>query len=264
MQYKYKQPSLAAFLCQPFLDTITRKPSFGQPYARAIDLIDVEERLYSIGAALGYALWNKLDTLVKLLFAPGKEDHEVNRIMKLCKKDAEINLKRFINEFGREPDTFADFITYRSIQSRLEIEGIWLSAKEAIEAYIHGDRKIKKIFDERVDLKGIEEILFPPLLQGINFGSSFPELTKRLYQKVRSENDDFWARTWAHGLNIPETLKPWSLEETQRAVLQIVAAYTSQYYPKSLDSLGLRRYLGSSGYIDIERGFKNGRRINEK
>ena len=64
-----------------------------------------------------------------------------------------------------------------------------------------------------------------------------------MYQKARKVDDDFWARTWAHGLDIPETLKPWSLEETQRAVLKMVAAYTSEYYPELLDPLDLRGHL---------------------
>jgi hypothetical protein len=241
-----EQPSWSVLLCQPFLDKIIRKTPFGKPYARAIDLIDVGERLYSIGAALGHGLQNKLDILAKLLVVPGAKEYEADRIMSLCKKDARMNLKRFINEFGREPDNFGDFWSYRHVENRLRNEGISLSAEDAIEAYARGDRRIKKIFDEKIGLEGIEQIMMPPLLQGIHFGSSFPELTEKMYRKAYEEDRDFWASKW-RGVTIPEDFKVMSLEETQRAVLQMVAAYTSQYYPELLDSLGLRDYIDVVG-----------------
>lgn len=245
---KGEQPSLSVLLCQPFLNKITRKPLFGRPYARAIDIIDVKEQLYSIGAALGHALRNKLDVLTKLLFVPGAKGYKANRIVSLCKKDAKKNLDEFISELGREPHTFGDFVSYRAVENFIRNRGgIRLSAEDAVEAYTRGDRKIKKIFDEKVDSEGIERITTPLFWQGIQFGSSFPELTERMYQKARKEDDDFWSRTGAHGLGIPETLKPWSLEETQRAVLIMVALYASEYYPELLDPLGLRGYIDTEG-----------------
>jgi hypothetical protein len=244
---KGEQPSLSVLLCQPFLNKITRKALFGKPYARAIDIVDVEEQLYSIGAALGQSLRNKLDILVKLLFVPGTEEHRINELMQLCKKDAKKNLEKFINEFGREPETFGDFISYRSVENLLRNKGIRLSAKDAAKAYARGDKKIKKIFDEKVDLEGSKEYMLIMLRQGIQFGSSFPELTEKMYRKAYKENRDFWSGGELHGLTIPEELRPWSLEDTQRAILQMVAAYTSEYYPELLDPLDLRGYINTEG-----------------
>ncbi len=244
---KGEQPSLSVLLCQPFLNKITRKGLFGSPYARAIDLVDAEERLYSIGAALGHALRNKLATLAKLLFVPGKERYRIDEVMRLCKKDAKKNLEEFMNEFGREPHTFGDFVSCRAVESFIKNRGgIRLSAEDAIEAYTRGDRKIKKIFEEKVDLEGIEGIIFPPLLQGIHFGSAFPELTERMYQKTYEDERDFWAGKW-RGVTIPEEFKVMSLEETERAVLQMVALYASKYYPELLDPLDLRGYIDTEG-----------------
>ncbi|GAI04068.1 unnamed protein product [marine sediment metagenome] len=207
--------------------------------------MDVDERLYSIGAALGHVLRNKLDILVKLLGVPGAKDDEANRIMSLCKKDAKKNLEEFMNEFGREPDTFGDFLSYRRVENLLRNEGIRLSAEDAIEAYAQGDRKIKKLFDEKVDLEGIERIMYPPLLQGIHFGSSFPELAEKMYRKAYEDDKNFWTGKW-HGLTIPEEFKVASLEETQRAVLQMVAAYASKCYPELVEPLGLGDFLEQS------------------
>jgi len=245
MPYGSEPSSLALLLCQPFLNKITRKPLFGTPYARSIDLIDVEERLYSIGAALGHVMRNELDILVKLLFVPGANQDEADRIMSLCKKDARKNLEEFRNKYGRDPDTFGGFTSYRRVENRLRNEGIRISARDAMEAYAQGDRKIRKIFNEKVDLEGIEGIVFPPLLQGIHFGRSFPELTEKMYRKAYEDDQGILARKW-NGVTIPEELKAWSLEETQKAVLQIVAIYSSKYYPEVIDPLGLRGFLQPS------------------
>lgn len=242
MPYGSETSSLALLLCQPFLNKITRKPLFGAPYARSIDLVDVEERLYSIGAALGHVMRNKLDILAKLLFVPGADQDEADRIMSLCKKDARKNLEEFRNRHGRDPDTFGDFTSYRGVENRLRNEGIGLSARDAIKAYAQGDRRIQRIFDEKVDLEGIEGIVFPPLLQGIHFGSSFTELTEKMYRKAYEDDKDILARKW-HGITIPEELKTWSLEETQEAILQIVAIYASKYHPEVIDPLDLRGFL---------------------
>lgn len=179
-------------MVQPFLNKITRKTLFGRTYARAIDLLDVEEQLYSIGAALGHALRNKLNILAKLLVVPGTEEHKINGVMQLCKKDAKKNLEEFINEFGREPDTFGDFISYRYAENLLRNEGIRLSAKEAIEAYARGDQKIKRLIDQKVELEDNEQRMIIMLLQGMQFGSSFPELTEKMYEKANEGDRDFW------------------------------------------------------------------------
>ncbi len=243
MIHKGEQPTLLGFICSPFVTKITRKALFGRPYARGVDLRGVEAQLYSIGAALGHALQNKLDILAKLLFVPGTEDRKVNEVMRLCKKDAGKNLEEFRNEFGQEPNTFDDFAFYRGLGHALKTEGIRLSPREAFEAYLSGDRKVKRLFDTKVDIEGIGQSIMILLLQGIHFGSSFPELTEKMYENAYKDDKHFWAGTWAHGLATPEELRVQSLEEGEEAVLQVVAAYTSIYYPELVDPLDLRGFL---------------------
>jgi len=238
MSYQREQPTLLGFICSPFITSITRKPFFGRPYILGVDLLKVEAHVYLIGAVLGRALQHKLDILVKLLFVRGSDEHNVNRIVALCKKDAKKNLREFQSQFGREPATFDDFIFYRGIGNLLRTEGIELSPQDAVEAYQHGDKRIKNLFGQKVDSKGSRQRIMLLLLQGIFFGNSFPELTQTMYQKAWENDRDFWASTWAHGLVIPEELKATSLEEAEKSVLQIVAAYVSKYYPELIDAFG--------------------------
>jgi hypothetical protein len=246
MPYKDEQLTLVEFLCNPLLTKIIKGSLFGGPYVRSIDLLFVSAHIYSIGATLGRALRDKLDTLTKLLFAPSTEEHKVGRVMQLCKKDAKNNLEEYKNKFGREPATFDDFTFYSGIEKRIRTEGIDLSPKDAFEAYSHGDRKIKKFFDEKVASEGVGEHAAIMLLQGINFCSSFPELTEKMYQKAYEDERDFWAGKW-YGVTVPKEFKVASLEEGERTVLQMTAAYASEYYPELLDPLDLRGYVEEGG-----------------
>lgn len=228
------------------MDSITRKPLFGSPYARGVDYLGVESQLYQIGAALGHALQNKLDTLVKLLFVPGTENQKVNEVVRLCKKDAEKNLEEYKNKFGQEPDTFDGFAFYWWIGNVVKTVGIRLSPREAFKAYLSGDRKVKRLLDRKVDTEGMGQKIMTMLLEGIYFGSTFPKLTEKMYQNAYKDDKDFWTSSWAQGLAVPEELKVKSLEETERAVLQIVAVYASKYYPELIDPLGLMGFLQPS------------------
>lgn len=244
MPYKDGQQTLLGFISSPFMDSIARKPLFGGPYARGVDYLGIESQLYQIGAALGHALQNKLYTLVKLLFVPGTESQKINEVVRLCKKDAEKNLREYENEFGQEPNTFDDFAFYWWIGNLVKTVGIRISPREAFKAYLSGDKKVKRLFDTKVDTEGMGQRIMTMLLEGIYFGSTFPKLTEKMFQNACEDDKDFWTGAWElHNLTISEKLRVKSLKETEKAVLQMVALYTSKYYPELVDPLDLRSYL---------------------
>jgi len=85
-------------------------------------------------------------------------------------------------------------------------------------------------------------------LEGVGFGSSFPELTEKMYINTYEKvNLDNWARGVAAGIDIPAQPEIVSLEEREEAVLLIVAVYTADYYPELLDPLDLRGYIDTKG-----------------
>jgi len=211
----------------------------------AIDLLKIETLVYLIGAVLGRALRHRLNILTKLCFVPGAEENHIKRITALCEKDARKNLKEFESQRGCEPGTFDDFIFYRGMEGLLSDANIQMSPRDAYEAYLRGDKKMKRVLNQKVDAKGeAEEALAKrfmqlPLLQGVFFGSSFPELTQTMYQKAWEDDRSFWTRLWPHGLVMPKELKEARLEEAETIVLLIVADYASKYYPEVIDGLGL-------------------------
>jgi len=213
-----------------------------------IDLIKVEALVYLIGAVLGRALRHKLNILTRLLFVPGTEENQIKRVTALCKKDAGKNLKDFERWCGSGPLKFDDVLFYRRIEGLLSNANIQMSPRDAYEAYIRGARKIKKVLDQKVDAKGEAEEAVARgftvlLLQGVFFGSSFPELTQTMYQKAWDDDSGFWARLWPHDLVMPDELKAASLEEAETIVLLIAADYASKYYPELVDDLGLMRMI---------------------
>lgn len=242
MPYKGGQPTLVGFLSLPFVTKITKTPLFGGPYLCLIDVFKVVSYLYTIGAVLGHARRNSLDILAKLLVVPGTEDCEASRLMRLSEKDANKRLEEFKNKIGREPDTFDEFVLFPAIEGALESEGIRLHPQDAWEAYAHGDKRVKKLFNMKVGLEMAEPRIKLFLVQGIHFGSSFPELTEKMYQKAKN-HEDAEIETWGRGLIIPEELMTMSFEEGEEAVLQMVAAYTSKYHPELVNSLDLRGFL---------------------
>jgi hypothetical protein len=153
--------------------------------------------------------------------------------MDSCKKYAEINLKEFINEFKQEPNTFVDFMLSKGLK-----QALGLSPKEAFKAFLSGDKKTKRLFGTKVAIETIGDSLIMMLFQGIQFGSSFPELTERMYDYHSKHYKDYWGSTFTDGVDMPETLRAKSLAEIEKLYLNAVESYAAKYYPELLDPLG--------------------------
>jgi hypothetical protein len=237
MLSRNEELTLLEFICSPFIARIVKKPFFGRAYVLRIDLFKVTSTVYQTGAVLGCVLQHKLNILTKLFFVRGtREYNEVDSFAALCRKNVKKDLEEFEGQFQCEPATFDDFILYWEMEKTLlRRANIRMKGQDAYEAYLHGDKKIKKIFDQKLELKYAQELMVM-LASGIFFGSSFPELTQAMYQKAW-EDDRNRIDTWAHGLVIPEEIKVMSLEEAKKTNFQIVEDYASKYYPELVDAL---------------------------
>jgi hypothetical protein len=173
-----------------------------------------------------------------MLSLPGTETDFINWLQEKSKQ----RLEKFETEVGKQPDRFDEFILFR------ELESAGLSVKDAFEAYRQGNRKIMKAYDKRVSLKEAEPTIKMFTLEGIGFGTFFPELTEKMYRNAYEKIDaDAWSEARAHGLAISEKPTIISLEEQEQTVLGMVAAYTAEYYPELLDPLDLKGHLPVEG-----------------
>jgi hypothetical protein len=231
-----KPPTLSVFICQPLFDLIKKQSTFSRAFVRDIDLRLVSALLYAIGAAMGHSYRNKLNTLENLLFVPDSDERERNRIMNLCKEDAKKNLEEFIRKYGKEPDTFWDFVFFNGLEDILDNKGVKISPKEAFEAYFSEDGKVGALFDAQADNERIGNYLITMLLHGIQFGSSFPELTERMFENHHRLGIESLSVIWKD-LDVPLELRAKSLEETDRAWEKIAAQYVSKYYPERVDHI---------------------------
>ncbi len=227
MPYKEGQPTLMGFLGIPIVTKVAKTRLIGGPYIRFYNLFEVLSYLYMTGAILGRLRRDSITELGKMFSIPGREEE----LMNCLQKEAKERLVRFINEVGKKPDRFDEFILFREFES-----AVGLSLHDCFEAYAQGNKKVMRACDEKVPLEKAEPLIKAFQSEGIGFGISFPELTEKMYRNALENIDtDAWANARAHGLAIPEKPTTISLEEQEEIVLEMVAAYTSEYYPELLD-----------------------------
>lgn len=235
MPFREGQPTLIGFMGIPIVTKAAKTRFIGGPYMRFYNLFEVISYLYMSGAILGRARRNKFSILAKILVVPGTD---VNEFIEFLQEEAKNRLEQFVNEVGKEPNTFFEFILIK------ELEKAGINIGDSFEAYMHGDKSVIKAADEKVPLQAAEPIIKKFQLEGIGFGSAFPELTEKLYRNTFEKVDrDSWVEARKYGLAISEEPTIISLEEQEEIVLQMVAGYASEYYPELLDTLDLRQYL---------------------
>jgi len=244
MPYKEEQPTLIGCLAWIPLKLVVKKGAFGKRYLHLFDYFQAIQFQYESGAVLGRAKRDKLSALKKLLVIPG---YTAADVMEMAQDTAKKRLTDFKKDSGNEPETFSDFLYWKMFES-----AIGQSITDCAEAYLHGNKKILKMIDKKANEKvPLPEADYPLSIfgyEGVGFGSSFPELTEKMYRNATENIDmDKWSKARAYGLAIPEKPDIVSLEEREEALLQIVAAYTAEFYPELLDPLDLRGYIDTEG-----------------
>ncbi len=237
MPYKEGQPTLMGFLGTAPVKKLTKTPLLGAPYILFGNLCEIQGYLYICGAILGHAKRSELSILAKMLAIPGSEDKYMNWLQ----EQASQRLNKFINEVGREPDTFHEFILFKELATAAGV-----GMKDWFKACADRNTSAMKLLEAKMPLEKADYIkMFG--MEGIGFGSFLPELTETMYRNMENVDMDVWSEMKVVGFNLPEEPTPISLEEQEKIVLQTVAAYASEYYPELLDPLDLRGYIDTKG-----------------
>ena len=261
MPYKEGQLTFIDFLGYKPVMALAKKSLFGKPYLTFNAYCAVLASVYESAAVLGRARCEKLGILEKMLEAqaPGLGPE----LMKSLQERAKERLDGFRKERGREPHSFLEFIQVKQLENAIpdeKLRRLWSAIYDMRQKGRAGGRetdevrelrqfsfkgkKVMKKLEMKVSLVGAEPGIRMFGEEGIGFGSSFPQLTERMYRNLH-ENIDMlgWSEAGAHGLAIPERPPIISFEEGEEEVLQIVSVYTLRYWPEMLDSLDLRRHL---------------------
>jgi len=231
-----ERPTLMSCLASEPAEYFSEKGLFRKRQISGYNCLRINWYMYETGAILGRVRRDKLTTLVKIL--PVVAGQEGSCLLSL-KEDAQKRLDKFKREHGKEPESFEQFI-FDSERTKMMITN-------------------PKELRDKAPPEDVYAIFERWGAGGIGFGSSFPELTEKMYRNYYESTVDkeTWAWWGASGLNLPK--KPTALaglnadlkklfpvaklKEREGQILQIVAAYTSEYYPELLDPLDLRGYL---------------------
>ena len=275
MPYKKGQPLLVEFLAWIPLEQVIQKKLFGKRYVTMFHYAATLAFQYETGALLGRAMRDKLDIFHKMLVKPGTD---INRSIALNQSKAKDLLKKYIEEEGKEPDTFYGFIALKELEEASKVMGISID-----DDYEHGNRKrylkdLRKSWGHELALDDVYTDILNCGLFGLGFGSSFPELTVRMYENTHEINirekitrepefelyEQIRKETGADPLRISEWREARSrgeepditpLEEREKEIMQIVAAYTAESYPELLDPLDLTGF-DERTLTDIRRFIK--------
>ena len=257
MPYKEGQLTFIDFLGYKPVMALAKKSLFGKPYLTCNACCAVLASVYESAAVLGRARCEKLGLLEKILEA--QTPRLGTELMKSLQERAKERLDAFRNEAGREPHSFLEFIQVKQLEKAIpdeKLKRLWSAIYNTRRAggretdqvrelrqLSFKSKKVMKKLEMKVSLAGAEPAIRIFGREGIGFGSSFPQLTERMYRNLH-ENIDMLglSEAGAHGLAIPDKLII-SLEEQEEEILQIVSVYTLRYWPEMLDPLDLRGHL---------------------
>jgi len=245
MPYKEGQPTLMQIFILAWipLKQVVRKKLSRKRYITMFYYSRTLAFQYETGALLGRAMRHKLDILHKMLVKPGTD---INRSIAFIQSEAKARLKKFTEQKGKEPDTFNDFIALTELEEAAKVMGLSIDEDAYYQDPKSHLKNLGKLYSHEVALDDVYKNILNCSLYGIGFGSSFPELTVRMYKNTYENinvNMKEWAEARSYGLNIPEKPDFIPLEEREREILAIVAGYTGEYYPELLDPLDLRGQL---------------------
>jgi len=220
-------PPLMHVFALILLKPITQKRFLGGDYIRLYDYYGAIGFQYESGSIIGYTQRKKLNILEKLLGHPEKE----GALIKILQDSAKRRLDNIQKQHGRKPDSFLElsrFIFEKEFNVKIVQEEI---------------KNMKETFNKKVELNIAFEWLQWVGVEGIGFGSYFPELTEKMCRYHENIDIEEWTKVREYGLNIPEKPDFMSIDERKKSVLETLAAYVSESHPELLDPLELRNYL---------------------
>ncbi|MBE0449021.1 MAG: hypothetical protein IBX64_13185 [Actinobacteria bacterium] len=258
MPYREGQLTFIDFLGYKPVMALAKKGLFGKLYLTFNAYCAVLASVYESAAVLGRARCEELGILEKILEA--QAPWLAPDLMKSQQERAKERLDAFRNEARREPHSFVEFIQVKQLENAVpdeKLKRVWAAiyntrragGGEADEVKELGQSsfKSKKVMNKlemKVSLVGAEPGIKMFGKKGVGFGSSFPELTEKMYRNLHEDIDMLgWSEAAVHAFALPEKPPIITLEEAEEEILKIVAVYTNRYWPEMLDPLDLRGHL---------------------
>ena len=244
---KGRGAGLLRYLAYSAMSVVFDNEGFPDPetHIRISDYFFLPPFLYETGAILGRARHDKIEVIKKILHTTRYNEKEIE----LEIDEAIYKAKKRLEEHkgsnsGKEPTTIFYLVMCTEILSKT----YWLDLNAKAE----------------VSVKDIESYILSLLMEGIVFGSIFPELTERMNRKFYDSVEIDWD-TWApqdtlaplvllkHIYALPGEPTILSLEGQENTILQLVGWYTAHFYPELIDSLDLKQYCEDEALVSHGR-----------
>ncbi len=232
--------TLMGFFGMGPMQNVIRKRLFGGPYLRFADYITVSGYLYECGALLGRAKRDELMIVAKMIAQSGREGEAIEWWQDSARK----RLSEYVDTYGEQPKSLQIFLMeteYKKAGVVLPYRGPELHTDREFKRYM---RLMTKIANAKMPVEDMEPLIKFLGMEGIGFGSNFPELTEKMYREANENiNLESWAKAREYGVILPEQPTIISLEEQEQTVLSMVAIYVYEYFPELVEPLGLTEIL---------------------
>jgi hypothetical protein len=198
--------------------TIIETDPHNIPYIRLGKVLALSSWLYEIGATLGWIWKDKIPTLVKMW----ELEVEVEAFIKHWKKRAGERLK----QYGSTPKSFQVFI------AQTDLERLWGSNIDELEQVVN-----IKLIEHSAD-KSLSHASSASIVEGIMFGSKFPELTENMLRNTYENNDrETIDEALKFGVVLPGKSPANTVVNMKIKAKKLAHDYMQQYYPELLNVL---------------------------
>lgn len=242
------EESLLGLLSDSPMNSETKEGGFTEPrlYIPILEYFFILPFVYEAGAILGRARRDKMGILRKILLTTSESEADIEEVL----DGAKGRLERYKQDSGREPQTFKEFIL------NSEVKGTAPSLADSLSKSAGEIKEIEEllqVLDTKVSPEKVKPYIRMLMLEGIGFGSLFPELTEKMNKKFYDSRKIDWDTWIPRGVKAPLALPKdifalpgeptiLSLEGQEKTLLQFVGDYAADSYPELIDSLDLRHY----------------------
>jgi hypothetical protein len=211
--------SFGDYLITCVIHKITEKTWLGSPFVRIGRILTISAWLYETGAILGRRWKDKLPVVMQM--------YEIEE------KRSEFTIywsnqaKKRIDQYGGSPKNFQTFMIHT------DLELFWNSK---IQDFIKiGDKKLNKNqAQESLQLASLS------LLEGIMFGSLYPDITKEMLTNTYEKVDmNAWKEARKYGLTLSKNPPYTSVLDKEEQAIELARDYVKQYHPNLINALNL-------------------------
>jgi hypothetical protein len=179
--------------------------------------------VYESAAILGRARKEKAYMLYKIHRFLHFESPDSNA--EVAEQVANLRLDEFTDTLKREPKSFDDFI--------------------GVALHVESMKRLGNKLHETKRVSTSEAVVYlrTLVLEGVGFGSKFPDLTERMYRQHWEKIDmKRWRKARKEGHNLPEQPTIIPLERTEEAILINITPAIQDSCPELMEPLGLEPF----------------------